>query len=146
MAIEKARAVTGHERAVIGSDTIVVLADKILQKPVSIDDARGMLRALSGQTHNVMTAVAIMIVGNLETRLSSARVTFTELEDSVIEAYLATTEPWDKAGAYAIQGLAGAFVRRLEGSYSAVVGLPLSETKELLDVAGVQTRLSIVDD
>ncbi|MAJ52429.1 MAG: septum formation inhibitor Maf [Cellvibrionales bacterium TMED79] len=146
MAIEKARAVTAHESAVIGSDTIVVSSDKILQKPVSIDDARGMLRALSGQTHNVMTAVAIMVDGNLETRLSNTRVTFTELEHSLIEAYLATDEPWDKAGAYAIQGLAGAFVRRLEGSYSAVVGLPLSETKELLDVAGVQTRLSIWDD
>jgi septum formation protein len=146
MAIEKARAVTGHERAVIGSDTIVVLSDKILQKPVSIDDARGMLRALSGQTHNVMTAVAIMVDGNLETRLSNTRVIFTKLEDSLIEAYLTTDEPWDKAGAYAIQGLAGAFVRRLEGSYSAVVGLPLSETKELLDVAGVRTRLSIFDD
>ena len=145
MASEKARAVDTTAAIVIGSDTAVVLSGTILQKPTSIQEARGMLTALSGQTHEVLTAVAIMMDGNVSTALVTTKVTFTELESSWIEAYLATNEPWDKAGAYGIQGLAGSFVRKIDGSYSAVVGLPLCETRELLDAAGVKTLLGLVD-
>lgn len=142
MAVEKAAAVKILEGAVIGSDTVVVLSGNILQKPVSADDARGMLSSLSGQTHHVMTAVAIMINRALRTKVSTTKVTFSVLPKSLIEAYLTTNEPWDKAGAYGIQGLAGSFVRSIEGSYSSVVGLPLYETRELLEAAGINTRLS----
>ena len=145
MASEKAKAVDTTAAIVIGSDTAVVLSGTILQKPTSIQEARGMLTALSGQTHEVLTAVAIMMDGNVSTALVTTKVTFTELESSWIEAYLATNEPWDKAGAYGIQGLAGSFVRKIDGSYSAVVGLPLCETRELLDAAGVKTLLGLVD-
>lgn len=142
MAVEKASAVKNERGVIIGSDTVVVLSGNILQKPVSVEDARGMLSALSGQTHQVMTAVAIMIDAELMTIISTTEVTFSTLEMPLIEAYLATDEPWDKAGAYGIQGIAGSFVRRIDGSYSSVVGLPLCETRELLEGAGIRTRMA----
>ena len=142
MAVEKASALTNRQGAVIGSDTVVVLSGNILQKPASVEDARGMLAALSGQTHQVMTAVAIMINGELITTGCTTEVTFAPLEERLIEAYLATDEPWDKAGAYGIQGLAGSFVRSIDGSYSSVVGLPLCETRELLEGAGIRTKMA----
>ena len=142
MAVEKASAVKNERGVIIGSDTVVVLSGNILQKPASVEDARGMLSALSGQTHQVMTAVAIMIDAELITIISTTEVTFTTLEMPLIEAYLATDEPWDKAGAYGIQGIAGSFVRRINGSYSSVVGLPLCETRELLEGAGIRTRMA----
>lgn len=142
MAVEKASAVKNERGVIIGSDTVVVLSGNILQKPVSVEDARGMLSALSGQTHQVMTAVAIMIDAELMTIISTTEVTFSTLEMPLIEAYLATDEPWDKAGSYGIQGIAGSFVRRIDGSYSSVVGLPLCETRELLEGAGVRTRMA----
>ena len=142
MAVEKASAVKNERGVIIGSDTVVVLSGNILQKPASVEDARGMLSALSGQTHQVMTAVAIMIDAELMTITSTTEVTFSTLEMPLIEAYLATDEPWDKAGAYGIQGIAGSFVRRIDGSYSSVVGLPLCETRELLEGAGIRTRMA----
>ena len=142
MAVEKASAVKNERAVIIGSDTVVVLSGNILQKPTSVQDARGMLSALSGQTHQVMTAVAIMIDAELMTIISTTEVTFSTLEMPLIEAYLATDEPWDKAGAYGIQGIAGSFVRRIDGSYSSVVGLPLCETRELLEGAGIRTRMA----
>lgn len=142
MAVEKASALKNERGVIIGSDTVVVLSGNILQKPVSVEDARGMLSALSGQTHQVMTAVAIMIDAELMTIISTTEVTFSTLEMPLIEAYLATDEPWDKAGAYGIQGIAGSFVRRIDGSYSSVVGLPLCETRELLEGAGIRTRMA----
>ena len=142
MAVEKASAVKNERGVIIGSDTVVVLSGNILQKPASVEDARGMLSALSGQTHQVMTAVAIMIDAELMTIISTTEVTFSTLEMPLIEAYLATDEPWDKAGAYGIQGIAGSFVRRIDGSYSSVVGLPLCETRELLEGAGIRTRMA----
>ena len=142
MAVEKASALKDDEVAVIGSDTVVVLSGNILQKPESFEDARGMLSALSGQTHQVMTAVAIRVDGEFMTTVTTTEVTFAQLDKSVIGTYLATDEPWDKAGAYGIQGLAGSFVRSINGSYSSVVGLPLCETRELLESAGVLTRVT----
>lgn len=142
MAVEKAAAVKVSEGAVIGSDTVVVLSGNVLQKPVSAEDARRMLCSLSGQNHLVMTAVAIRVNRELRTTVSTTKVTFAALEKSLIDTYLTTDEPWDKAGAYGIQGLAGSFVSSIEGSYSSVVGLPLYETRELLAAAGINTKLS----
>ena len=142
MALEKADAAKACDSVVIASDTIVVLSGRILQKPNSIADARGMLRELSGRTHEVMTAVVVVSDGKLHKTLTVTRVTFADLLESHIHTYLETDEPWDKAGAYGIQGLAGTFVRKVEGSYSAVVGLPLCETRELLEKVGMRTRMS----
>jgi septum formation protein len=136
LALEKARA--GHAQLVeadtmpvLGADTAVVIGDTIMGKPHDRVHGIAMLEQLSGRTHQVMTAVAL--VGAHEAVLVSiSDVTFDTLDAGVCEAYWATGEPADKAGGYAIQGLASAFVTRLEGSYSGVVGLPLNETAALL--------------
>ncbi|MCT8987984.1 Maf family protein [Shewanella phaeophyticola] len=137
LAVEKAQAGLllsqefSHAK-VLGSDTIVVLNGVILGKPVDSDDAKRMLSLLSGQTHEVMTAVAL--TDGLQTliRLCSTQVSFCALSAADIDAYIASGEPMDKAGAYGIQALGGCFVKSISGSYSAVVGLPLVETRELL--------------
>ncbi|MDL0432061.1 Maf family protein [Marinobacter sp. TBZ242] len=126
----------GPGSVVIGSDTSVVLNGRILGKPATAEEAIGMLKELSGQTHQVMTAVAIACKGSCESRLTVTDVRFRELFTGEIEAYVATGEPMDKAGSYGIQGRGGIFVEELRGSYSAVVGLPLHETAELLANAG----------
>ncbi|SDP17902.1 Maf family protein [Pseudomonas jinjuensis] len=117
---------------VLGADTAVVLDGRILGKPLDRDDALAMLRQLSGREHQVLTAVALADRQRCEARVVSSRVQFRAISDAEAEAYWATGEPQDKAGGYAIQGLAAIFVSRVEGSYSAVVGLPLCETAELL--------------
>ncbi|WP_064791248.1 Maf family protein [Shewanella woodyi] len=117
---------------VLGSDTIVVLGDKILGKPVDEIDALKTLSELSGHMHCVMTAVAVTDGETVLTRLVETQVQFCELSEADILAYIATGEPMDKAGSYGIQALGGSFVERIEGSYSAVVGLPMVETRELL--------------
>ncbi len=117
---------------VLGADTTVAIDGRILGKPANEDEAIEMLRALSERTHEVLTAVAICRQDTLLTRLSLSEVAFAPLTDVQIRAYVATGEPLDKAGAYAIQGRAGAFVRRISGSYTGVMGLPLFETAELL--------------
>ncbi len=123
--------------AVLGSDTIVVLGDKILGKPVDEQDAQQMLASLSGQTHEVMTAVALAHDAQVKASLVTTKVTFCELTQADIDAYIASNEPMDKAGAYGIQALGGSFVAAIEGSYSAVVGLPMVETRTLLKQAGL---------
>jgi septum formation protein len=132
-------AVTRHpsDRLVLAADTVVALGEHILGKPAGPEDAARMLRRLSGRRHAVHTAVAASLGGVSAYRLSSSEVTFRHLRDHEIEAYVATGEPLDKAGAYGIQGLAAVFVRRLCGSYSGVVGLPLFETAQLLDSFGL---------
>ena len=125
---------------VLGSDTIVVLDDVVLEKPVDEADASRMLAALSGREHQVMTAVALATPERCDVRLVTTNVAFRKLDEAEIEAYWRTGEPCDKAGAYAIQGIAGKFVSRLEGSYSAVVGLPLLETDLLIKQHLEQTR------
>lgn len=117
---------------VLGSDTIVVLGEQILGKPVDEADALKMLTELSGHIHSVMTAVALTDGKTTLTRLVETKVQFCQLDEQDILAYIATGEPMDKAGAYGIQALGGSFVERIEGSYSAVVGLPMVETRELL--------------
>jgi len=125
------------DAVVLGADTAVVLDGRILGKPESRDDALATLAALSGREHQVLTAVALAGAGRVESRVVASRVAFRELRPGEAEAYWATGEPCDKAGSYGIQGLAAVFVSRLEGSYSAVVGLPLCETAQLLETFGI---------
>jgi septum formation protein len=122
---------------VLGADTVVVANGTIMGKPRDRQQAIAMLQALSGSTHEVLTAVAIVADRSL-VQLSSSRVTFRVLSLSECEAYWETGEPADKAGAYAIQGLGAVFIARLEGSYSGVMGLPLFETAELLQESGIR--------
>ena len=121
---------------VLAGDTAVAIGDDILGKPADRDHAMAMLRRLSGATHTVFSAVALVagepISGKQAHYLSATEVTFERLDARQIETYCDSEEPFDKAGAYAIQGFAGAFVRRINGSYSGVVGLPLCETRQLL--------------
>lgn len=134
LACEKARAgvaVAEQDLPVLGADTIVVLNDAVLEKPADEAAAAEMLTKLSGQTHRVMTAVALADAKQLLDCLVVTEVTFRTLSADDISAYIASGEPMDKAGAYGIQGLGGNFVRKINGSYHAVVGLPLVETAEL---------------
>jgi septum formation protein len=119
-------------RPVLGADTEVVLDGAIFGKPADAPDALRMLGLLSGRRHEVITAVAISWDGQIVRAVSRSEVTFRKLAREEIERYVATGEPFDKAGAYAIQGRAGAFVSRLAGSYSGVMGLPLYETADIL--------------
>ncbi|EKM5065907.1 septum formation inhibitor Maf [Cronobacter turicensis] len=135
LARDKARAgvaLATRDLPVLGADTIVVLNGDVLEKPRDAAHAAEMLRRLSGQTHEVMTAVALADKQRVRERLVMTRVMFRALTARDIAAYVESGEPMDKAGAYGIQGLGGCFVRRIEGSYHAVVGLPLVETWELL--------------
>lgn len=116
---------------VLGADTIVVLNNEVLEKPVDTAAAGAMLAKLSGQTHQVMTAVALADRQQTLDCLVITDVTFRALTPEDIASYVASGEPMDKAGAYGIQGLGGNFVRKINGSYHAVVGLPLVETAEL---------------
>ncbi|MBS0849567.1 Maf family protein [Citrobacter sp. JGM124] len=135
LAGEKARAgvqLTEQDLPVLGADTIVVLDGEILEKPQSCEQAADMLRRLSGRQHSVMTAVAVADSKQWLDTLVVTDVLFRSLSEQDIADYIATGEPMDKAGAYGIQGLGGGFVRKINGSYHAVVGLPLVETNELL--------------
>ncbi len=137
LALAKAQAVFAtledrHDAVVLGSDTAVVLDGRILGKPVDREDALSTLAALSGREHQVLTAVALVSATRAEARVVTSTVRFKPLTQTQIEAYWATGEPCDKAGSYGIQGLAAVFVSQMQGSYSAVVGLPLCETAELL--------------
>ncbi|MCB1863938.1 MAG: septum formation inhibitor Maf [Chromatiales bacterium] len=123
---------------VLAADTVVALGGRVFGKPVDSADAIRMLRALSGRRHEVFSAVAVAGPRSLDAALSRSEVSFARLDASAIERYVATGEPLDKAGAYAIQGLAAGFVRRLAGSYSGVMGLPLYETARLLRAFGVE--------
>ncbi len=140
MAREKALACQGVQSAanalVLGADTSVVLNGSIMGKPQDRQEARAMLEGLSGRRHQVMTGVALAGGDAVRERVVSTAVAFRRLSEPEIEAYLATDEPWDKAGAYGIQGRGGIFVERIEGSYSAVVGLPLEATADLLAQSG----------
>jgi nucleoside triphosphate pyrophosphatase len=135
LAYEKAVVVaaTHPDAVVVGADTAVEVDGAILGKPVDADDARRMLRTLSGRTHVVHTAVAVAADGGVAMASTSSAVTFATLTDADIEWYLATGEPFDKAGAYALQGAGGVFVTTVTGSVSGVLGLPLHETAALLN-------------
>lgn len=144
IAREKVEAVVlrhGKAQIVLGADTTVVLGDQILGKPESEDHAIEMLRSLSDKLHHVFTAVAVAGAdGHIEQALNVTEVEFASLDDSWIRAYVASGEPMDKAGAYGIQGWAAPRIRRVNGSYSSVMGLPLHETAVLLECAGLILR------
>lgn len=139
VALDKARYVAREvttrglaQAPVLGADTEVVLDGEILGKPVDAPHGWAMLRRLAGRTHDVLSGMAL-IAGSVErTALVCSRVTFASLSDDEITAYWASGEPTDKAGGYAIQGRAAAFITRIEGSYSGIVGLPLYELGQLL--------------
>lgn len=137
LARQKAQAIAPQflERWVLGSDTIVVQNGSVYEKPVDQEDALRMLSALSGATHEVMTSVALLKGDQVLEQTVITQVTFRVLTKAEILAYWQTGEPCDKAGSYGIQGLAGSFVERINGSYSAVVGLPLCQTHQLLTQA-----------
>lgn len=141
MAREKSLAgwqMSGAGLPVLGADTIVLLDDIILGKPDNREQAAEMLRMMSNRTHLVLSAVALtMDADHLELKLNTTRVTFSEMPEAFIRRYCCSEEPMDKAGAYAIQGLPGRYVSRIEGSYSGVMGLPLYETGCLLEFAGI---------
>jgi septum formation protein len=139
----KAEAVTPHagERPILGADTVVLVDNHVLEKPADDEDARRMLRLLSGRSHSVLTAVCLIdpAAEARRVRLAVARtlVEFAELAADEIEWYVASGEPRDKAGAYAIQGRASRFVTRIDGSYSNVVGLPIAVVCQMLRDAGL---------
>jgi nucleoside triphosphate pyrophosphatase len=142
VALEKVRAgralLSGDAAApVLGADTAVVVDGRILGKPRDREEGIGMLLALSGRSHEVLSAVALG-AGREAVRVSTSRVTFRVLTPAQCAAYWETGEPRDKAGGYAIQGRAAVFVSRLEGSYSGVMGLPVYETAELLREFGIE--------
>jgi septum formation protein len=127
----------GTALPVLGADTAVVLDDEMLGKPSDRAAALAMLARLSGRTHTVLSAVAVASAGRLRATLSRSEVRLRSLSSAESEAYWASGEPADKAGAYAIQGLGAVFVQELRGSYSGVMGLPLFETADLLAEIGV---------
>jgi len=144
LAHEKATAVAGYVRQhdypakpIVAADTEVVVDDDVLGKPNDKEHARQILRRLSGRAHEVLTGVALLYEGQHYTALSRSLVAFAPLTDAEIDVYWASGEPADKAGAYAIQGRGAAFVRKLEGSYSGVMGLPLYELRQLLTNIGM---------
>ncbi len=123
---------------VLCADTTVALGPEMLGKPDNALDARRMLRALSGRSHRVLTAVAVQHGRRRLQALSVSRVTFATLSAAQIDAYVATGEPMGKAGAYAVQGRAAMYIAHISGSYSGIMGLPLRETAALLSQAGLK--------
>lgn len=124
------------ELAVVGADTTVTLDNMILGKPADAADAARMLRLLSGRTHRVMTGVAVVTAGGTEVAAEVTAVRFLTLSDTEIADYVASGEPMDKAGAYAIQGRAARWIPRIEGCYFNVVGLPLALVSAMLEACG----------
>lgn len=125
--------INNYSIPVLGADTLGVLNDGILNKPRDFDHAYEMLSGMSGNWHEILSAVALSYQGKTTVLLNKNRVLFKILSDKEIKNYWQTGEPQDKAGAYAIQGLAATYIERIEGSYSGIMGLPLYETQHLLD-------------
>ncbi len=144
LAREKARVVAARERGelVLAADTTVVLRGEIFEKPSTPAAAEAMLGRLQGRTHRVMTAVAVALDGRLEHALDVTEVTFRRLSGDAIAAYVATGEPMDKAGAYAIQGKGAALVEGIRGDFFGVMGLPLRLALELLERFGLPYRFT----
>ena len=125
-------------RLILTADTTVTIDGDVLGKPLDRDDAVRMLTRLSGQSHQVLTAIAVASEGDVKHTLSTSFVAFAPLTDDEIKRYVDSGEPMDKAGGYAVQGLAARFIVKLSGSYSGVMGLPLYETTTLLRQCGLQ--------
>lgn len=124
-------------RPVLAADTTVTIDNRILGKPATNEEARAMMKSLSGRTHQVLTSVALKNVDDIWQLTQTSEVTFATLSDATIAAYCATQEPYDKAGGYAVQGAAASFIQQISGSYSGIMGLPLFETAQLLQQAGI---------
>ncbi|HEY6599571.1 MAG TPA: nucleoside triphosphate pyrophosphatase [Pseudomonadales bacterium] len=140
LALAKASTVAQYETLpVLGADTMVVIDNTPLGKPRDESEGLAMLARLSGRSHEVLTAIALVHAQRCEVRLSRSTVFFREISPEEARAYWRGIEPRDKAGGYGIQGIGGIFARRIEGSYSGIVGLPLAETEALLQAFGVDT-------
>jgi septum formation protein len=127
LAREKAEAAwVGADEIVLGADTVVVIDDRILEKPTDADDARRMLKLLSGREHSVITGICLQHQGGAVVDHAITTVRFAQITDAELDDYIASGEPMDKAGAYGIQGLASKFAERIDGCYFNVMGLPLS--------------------
>jgi septum formation protein len=139
LAIEKARALAQRHpnNAVLGADTIVILQGEVLEKPRNSEEAGTMLRRLSGRTHEVTTGVCLISNGKERVESETTRVVMNEISEAEIKFYVATGEPMDKAGAYAIQGIASRWIPRIEGCYFNVVGLPVPLVWRMLRGAGL---------
>ena len=138
---EKALAVAqthDEPKVVLGADTIVLIGTEIAGKPVDASDAHRMLRLLSGNWHDVLTGVTIVAGEAVRSEVARTRVRFVEMSSREIDWYISTGEPFDKAGAYAIQGLASRFIEEIDGSYSNVVGLPIQTVYRLIREIGVE--------
>lgn len=135
LALEKARAAAARsnsESVVIGADTAIVVDGAVVGKPVDLEDAGRILRLLSGRSHEVITGIAVITGSNTRVEHEVTRVTLAALSEAEIGAYVASEEPFDKAGAYAIQGIGGRYVPQIEGCYFNVMGLPLSRLYRIL--------------
>ncbi len=137
LALEKAQDAASRlgsrpPRPVLGADTVVVIGDEVLGKPSHREDSLRMLALLSGQTHRVMTGVAVVLGEKAVSRLSISQVSFSEIPADQAQLYWETGEPLDKSGSYGVQGVAGIFIRHIEGSCTGIMGLPLYETYSLL--------------
>ncbi len=139
LAIEKSQAVTHQHLPVLGADTLGLLRGEILVKPKDFEHAYAMLSSMSGNWHDIFSAVAVTYQNKSIMRLNMNRVLFRPISKAEIKAYWHTGEPQDKAGAYAIQGLAATFIEKIEGSYSGIMGLPLYETSQLFYELGINT-------
>ena len=139
LAREKAEAIAERHpgASILAADTTVVLDDLILGKPRDASDARRMLTLLQGRTHQVITGVAVHSNSQTSVESEATIVTFDQMPVEMIDAYIASGEPLDKAGAYGIQGIASQFIPRIEGDYSNVVGLPLARVRHMLHRAGL---------
>jgi septum formation protein len=126
-------------RPVLSADTTVTIDGEILGKPADVQEAVAMLERLSGRTHQVLTSIAVHYTDVAEQITQVSDVRFARLSPETIRAYCATAEPYDKAGAYGIQGLAALFIEHIEGSHSGIMGLPVFETAQLLQKAGIST-------
>jgi nucleoside triphosphate pyrophosphatase len=146
LARDKARAVFARnpDSAVLGADTVVVVDDHLLEKPTDEHDAARMLRLLSARTHQVITGVCVVAQGFERTEAEITQVVFSPLSENEIAHYVQTGEPIDKAGAYAIQGIASRWVERIEGCYFNVVGLPLPRVYRMLQAGKVAAGVSLI--
>lgn len=141
--LAETKATLGHEAGsglpVLGADTVVVIDGRVLGKPGSPEEGLSMLKRLNGRQHDVLTAVAMRVAGRGEVALSRSRVFFGDVDEEQLRRYWATGAGLDKAGGYGIQGIGGILVRRIDGSHSGVMGLPVYETEALLRAFGVDT-------
>jgi septum formation protein len=146
LAHEKGMVTFTHHRedAVLGADTVVVLNEHLLEKPGDFDQAARMLRLLSGRTHQVMTGICLLAAGFEQTEAVVTQVSFTVLSEDEILSYVRTGEPMDKAGAYAIQGIASRWAERIEGCYFNVVGLPVPRVYRMLREAEIATGKTLL--